>query len=77
MASLLFAMSGGVRARDVLYEAYEFRRQHIPCDVIGLEPDWMDKHYDFSIYKQWSKERFHIPRWLKNQAQGSFGGALN
>ena len=62
----------GVKARDVLYEAYGFRRQEIPCDVIGLEPDWMEKEYDFSIYKQWSKERFHIPEWQK----GPFDHAL-
>ncbi len=55
----------GVRARDVLYEAYEFRRQGIPCDVIGLEPDWMEKHYDYSVDKDWSQERFHIPYWRR------------
>jgi alpha-glucosidase len=65
-----------VRARDVLYEAYEFRRQEIPCDVIGLEPDWMEKHYDFSTDKEWSKERFHIPIWLKGRNYGTFDAAL-
>jgi len=64
----------GVRARDVLYEAYEFRRQGIPCDVIGLEPLWMEKYYDYSTDKTWSKERFDIPFWLKGPA--TFGGAL-
>jgi len=67
----------GVRARDVLYEAYEFRRQQIPCDVIGLEPDWMNKHYDFSIYKQWSQERFHKPRWQNGNKSSSFTAGLN
>jgi len=66
----------GVRARDVLYEAYEFRRQGIPCDVIGLEPDWMEKHYDSSTKKQWSQERFHIPFWLKPGSPSSFPGSL-
>jgi len=66
----------GVRARDVLYEAYEFRRHDIPCDVIGLEPDWMEKHYDYSTQKEWSRERFHIPSWLKGQDYGSFHAAL-
>ncbi|MCE5348134.1 MAG: DUF5110 domain-containing protein [Bacteroidales bacterium] len=65
-----------VRARDMLYEAYEFRRQEIPCDVIGLEPDWMEKHYDFSLDKQWSKERFDIPFWLKGKNYGTFDAAL-
>ncbi|HNW56181.1 MAG TPA: glycoside hydrolase family 31 protein [Bacteroidales bacterium] len=65
-----------LRARDMLYEAYEFRRQGIPCDVIGLEPDWMEKHYDFSLDKQWSKERFDIPFWLKGKDYGTFDAAL-
>lgn len=67
----------GVRARDVLYEAYEFRRHGIPCDVIGLEPDWMEKHYDYSTKKQWSKERFDIPSWMEPGSPSSFPGALN
>lgn len=66
----------GVRARDVLYEAYEFRRQGIPCDVIGLEPGWMEKSYDFSTDKSWSQERFHIPVWLKDRDYGTFNVAL-
>lgn len=66
----------GVRARDVLYEAFEFRRQGIPCDVIGLEPDWMEKHYDLSTEKQWSKERFHIPFWLQGDQRGTFTAGL-
>ena len=65
-----------VRARDVLYEAYEFRRQEIPCDVIGLEPGWMEKYYDFSLDKEWSKERFDIPFWLKGRDYGTFDIAL-
>jgi alpha-glucosidase (family GH31 glycosyl hydrolase) len=66
----------GVRARDVLYEAYEFRRHRIPCDTIGLEPDWMDTHYDFTTDKTWSQERFHIPFWLKGKDHGTFCAAL-
>lgn len=66
-----------VRARDVLYEAYEFRRQNIPCDVIGLEPSWMEKTYDFSTEKKWSEERFHIPFWLKGKNYGTFSSALH
>ena len=66
----------GVRARDILYEAYEFRRQGIPLDVIGLEPDWMDRHYDFSVDKQWSTERFHQPGWMPHHQPGGFTAAL-
>ena len=66
-----------VRARDILYEAYEFRRQGIPCDVIGLEPDWMENHYDYTIDKKWSQKRFHIPFWLKGKNYGTFCSTLH
>ncbi len=66
----------GVRARDVLYEALNFRREGVPCDLIGLEPDWMEKHYDFSVNKQWSPERFHAPFWLPHRKPGGFTAAL-
>ncbi|MBT3378590.1 MAG: DUF5110 domain-containing protein [Lentisphaerae bacterium] len=65
-----------VRARDVLYEARNFRDRGIPCDVISLEPDWMSKHYDFSVNKAWSEERFHTPFWLQPRQQGTFAGGL-
>jgi len=69
----------GVRARDVLYEAYEFRRQGIPCDVIGLENGhngWMGKYYDYSTEKEWNKENFDIPFWLKGKDYATFPAAL-
>ena len=66
----------GVRARDVLYEALTFRREGIPCDLIGLEPDWMEQHYDFSVDKQWSTERFHQPFWMPHERPGGFCAAL-
>lgn len=67
----------GVRARDVLYEAHMFRREDMPCDVIGLEPYWMEKHYDYSVDKRWSEERFHFPFWLPGTSPGGFPAALN
>lgn len=66
----------GVRARDVLYEAHTFRREGIPVDLIGLEPDWMDSYYDFSVNKEWSKERFHQPFWMPHERPGGFTAAL-
>ncbi len=65
-----------VNAREMLYEAYEFRRQGIPCDTIGLEPDWMEEHYDYSVEKQWDNKRFHIPFWLKGRDFATFDAAL-
>lgn len=66
----------GVRARDVLYEALTFRREGVPCDLIGLEPDWMETRYDFSVDKQWSTERFHQPVWKPHQNPGGFTAGL-
>lgn len=40
-----------------------YREQDIPCDVMGLEPSWMQKHYDFSLDKWWNKEKFYVPYW--------------
>ncbi len=47
-------------------DALNFRRNEIPCDVIGLEPGWMEKNYDYSTKKQWNKERFYNPRTYIN-----------
>lgn len=66
----------GVRARDVLYEAREFRQEGIPCDLIGLEPDWMETYYDFSVNKKWDPTRFHQPEWMPHEKPGGFTAAL-
>jgi alpha-glucosidase len=51
---------------EAVNDALNFRREEIPCDVIGLEPGWMEKNYDFSTKKMWSKDRFPIPRYAPN-----------
>lgn len=51
---------------EAVSDALNFRREEIPCDVIGLEPGWMEKNYDFSTKKAWSKERFPIPAYATN-----------
>ena len=48
---------------EAVNDALNFRREGIPCDVIGLEPGWMDKLYDSSTEKKWSHERFPIPSY--------------
>ena len=58
---------------NVLAEAHTFRREGIPCDVIGLEPGWMSKHYDFSTRKDWHPDRFHFPYWAPNGNIGVWG----
>ena len=51
---------------EAVNDALNFRREGIPCDVIGLEPGWMEKNYDLSTKKTWSKERFPIPGYAMN-----------
>lgn len=56
--------------------AVNFRREEIPCDVIGLEPGWMSKRYDYSIKKQWHPERFPHPWWFGDSRPPSFVPSL-
>jgi len=51
---------------EAVNDAVNFRREGIPCDVIGLEPGWMQTNYDGSLKKDWSRERFPIPPYCLN-----------
>ncbi len=57
---------------EAVNDALNFRREGIPCDVIGLEPGWMEKHYDESLEKKWSKERFPIPSYAQKGPHNFF-----
>lgn len=53
---------------DILNDAVRFRQFDVPCDVFWLEPQWMEKRYDFSTQKKWNYDRFSPePYWLQNQ----------
>ena len=39
---------------DILNDAVFFRQLQVPCDVFWLEPQWMEKRYDFSTAKRWN-----------------------
>lgn len=56
------------QANDVeaVNDALNFRREEIPCDVIGLEPGWMETYYDLTTEKKWNKKLFPIPSWAQN-----------
>ena len=56
-------------------EAMGFRDHEIPCDVIGLEPGWMEKFYDFSTRKRWNATRFFFPYW-RPTGPHTFVGAM-
>ena len=59
-------------AREVLTDCYQFRQEGIPCDMVGLEPGWMEKHYDFSVNKRWHPTRFYFPEWLPINYYGTW-----
>lgn len=48
---LTYVCNQNIDAFNMMNEAMTFRREKIPCDVIGLKPGWMAKFYDFSDRK--------------------------
>ena len=60
---------------ELTAEARSFRTFRLPCDIIGLEPGWMEYFYDFTTKKNWSPARFSFPAWTKSRAV-SWIGAL-
>lgn len=43
-------------------DALRFRDMDLPCDVLGLEPGWMNPHaaYDYSVRKKWDRGKFEF-----------------
>lgn len=75
---MTFVMNEMTDQRAMLYDCKEFRREDIPCDMIGLEPQWMSEMYDFTVDKKWGKERFRLNEWLpeNNSDEQTFYNAL-
>lgn len=65
-----FVLNEQTNAREMLYDCLMFRREDIPCDMVGLEPQWMSQHYDRSIDKKFDEDRFYIPGWLPQNQSG-------
>ncbi len=61
---LWFLCRIGANDREAVDDGYNFRREEMPCDIVQLEPGWMEKHYDFSTTKYWSKERFPMADYM-------------
>ena len=72
---LWFIANQWADARDVLDVCHRFRSLDIPCDVMGLEPGWTKKLYDYSTDKDWHPDRFFIPEWAKG-GQYTFAAAM-
>ncbi|MBO5060371.1 MAG: glycoside hydrolase family 31 protein [Clostridia bacterium] len=64
-------------ARELLTDCLMFRREDIPCDIMGLEPGWMENHYDYTLDKKWSQDRFYIPYWLPENYSGPWSFFYN
>lgn len=60
---------------ELCAEARTFRKEGIPCDIIGLEPGWMSRDYDMTTTKYWDRKKFHIPYWT-DEKPFTFIGAL-
>jgi alpha-glucosidase len=71
-----YVCNENIDAFNMMNEALTFRRENMPCDVIGLEPGWMSKNYDGSTAKDWHPQRFPIPKWAP-KGPHTFLGALN
>lgn len=53
---------------NILRDAVMFRQADVPCDVFWLEPQWMEKRYDFSTEKNWNFEKFSPePYWSHDE----------
>jgi alpha-glucosidase (family GH31 glycosyl hydrolase) len=63
---------------ELLNDARLFREKGIPCDLMGLEPQWMKKNYDSSHDKEWNPDKFYIPAWMGPDSKGgTFIGGLD
>jgi len=45
-------------ARQLLEDCVSFRNHKIPCDMMALEPNWMEVDYDLTTNKNWNKDKF-------------------
>ena len=65
-----FVLNEQTNAREMLWDCLMFRREGIPCDMVGLEPQWMSKHYDRTRDKKFDDDRFYLPGWLPQNQSG-------
>ena len=58
---------------DVLNDAKRFRDEDIPCDIYWLEPQWMQKNYDYSTNKYWDLGKFKVSySWIPDPKDGKY-----
>ena len=61
---------------EILNDSRLFRDRGIPCDIMGVEPQWMKKNYDSSHDKEWNPQKFYVPSWMgpDSKARTFIGG---
>jgi alpha-glucosidase (family GH31 glycosyl hydrolase) len=63
---------------EILNDSRLFREKGIPCDIMGIEPQWMKSNYDASHEKEWNPNKFYIPDWMgPDSKEGTFIGGLD
>ena len=72
-----FVCNEEVGAKTMLEDCASFRRYGIPCDIVGLEPGWMETHYDMTVNKKWDAGRFYLPYWEPANYTGPFSFFYN
>ena len=61
----------------ILNDAVLFRQMDVPVDLFWLEPQWMEKRYDFSTAKKFNSQLFSVePYWLENKPDKKFYNRL-
>lgn len=60
---LWMTVNSEIRAHELLQLALQFRNEEIPCDLLALEPLWMETLYDESVNKKWAEKRFPYFPW--------------
>ncbi len=65
-------------AKELLDDVRQMRDRRIPCDVIGLEPSWMETYYDRSNDKKWDPKKFYLNYWrpANDAGEGTFFAPL-
>ncbi len=69
---LSFVENEQIDTRGMLWDIKTLRNRNIPCDVIGLEPNWMETSYDYTLDKKWNKEQFYLPVWEDANTSSDF-----
>ena len=60
---LSFVCNQHIDQFNLVNDAMRFREYDLPCDVLGLEPGWMEKFYDRSVHKRFDRSKFSFPFW--------------